>query len=234
MKNNNTQYQLAIEVLKKLGYSSEAGLQDGAKRIIRVPELFSDMLEYAKTQDSKEQSGAHLLSRTLQDGHTVASLMSNYQFEVTGAFLMAVELQTNPDTARKILNRMIEEGFWRELPDGRRIKVELPAAKDLPYCPGCALRFTRSVKSCPRCGYGSFEKAIDEGRIPDEIIKKYEKNSLNKSSYWYYLLEGKQKGPIPENELRELIKTNKISLDTFVWSEGMNNWEKASSMWQLQ
>ncbi len=47
-------------------------------------------------------------------------------------------------------------------------------------------------------------------------------------SDWHYALNGKQKGPVNDEEMRELIKDGKVDNDTTVWREGMPEWEPIS------
>ena len=42
---------------------------------------------------------------------------------------------------------------------------------------------------------------------------------------WYYVLNGAQAGPVDENQLDELVRTQVIAAETLVWKEGMANWE---------
>ncbi len=43
---------------------------------------------------------------------------------------------------------------------------------------------------------------------------------------WYYA-DGKRKvGPISEEELKSLVKSKKINIETLVWRQGMKDWEK--------
>ncbi len=41
---------------------------------------------------------------------------------------------------------------------------------------------------------------------------------------WFYALNGEQKGPIEEAELRQLVQQGTLSDDSLVWREGMVNW----------
>jgi hypothetical protein len=47
---------------------------------------------------------------------------------------------------------------------------------------------------------------------------------------WFYTLSGKKIGPLPEDELLNLVATKAIPEDTLVWQEGMSDWEKFSSL----
>src|ERR1700682_5257930 len=47
---------------------------------------------------------------------------------------------------------------------------------------------------------------------------------------WFYASEGKQQGPFPEIQLRELIGRGAITADTLVWTVGMTNWQKAAEI----
>jgi uncharacterized RDD family membrane protein YckC len=42
---------------------------------------------------------------------------------------------------------------------------------------------------------------------------------------WYYLDEGKQSGPVDDDQLGGLVRAGKVQLDTLVWAEGMENWQ---------
>lgn len=47
---------------------------------------------------------------------------------------------------------------------------------------------------------------------------------------WFYASEGKQQGPYPEGQFRDLIAQGVVSPDTLVWSEGMAGWQKAAEI----
>lgn len=44
---------------------------------------------------------------------------------------------------------------------------------------------------------------------------------------WFYASEGKQQGPYPEGQFRDLISQGVVRPDTLVWTEGMAGWQKA-------
>lgn len=47
---------------------------------------------------------------------------------------------------------------------------------------------------------------------------------------WFYASEGKQQGPFPEGQFRDLIAQGVVRADTLVWSEGMAGWQKAAEI----
>jgi hypothetical protein len=47
---------------------------------------------------------------------------------------------------------------------------------------------------------------------------------------WFFAHEGKQQGPYPEDQLRDLIARGAIGHDTLVWTEGMANWQRAGEV----
>lgn len=47
---------------------------------------------------------------------------------------------------------------------------------------------------------------------------------------WFYASEGKQQGPFPEGQFRDLIARGVVRADTLVWSEGMAGWQKAAEI----
>ncbi|MGY8662123.1 DUF4339 domain-containing protein [Bradyrhizobium sp. UFLA05-109] len=47
---------------------------------------------------------------------------------------------------------------------------------------------------------------------------------------WFYAAEGKQQGPYPEGQFRDLIAQGVVRPDTLVWTEGMAGWQKAAEI----
>lgn len=47
---------------------------------------------------------------------------------------------------------------------------------------------------------------------------------------WFYASEGKQQGPYPEGQFRDLIAQGIVRADTLVWTEGMAGWQKAAEI----
>jgi uncharacterized protein DUF4339 len=47
---------------------------------------------------------------------------------------------------------------------------------------------------------------------------------------WFYASEGKQQGPYPEIQLRDLITRGIVTADTLVWTEGMAGWQRAGDI----
>lgn len=47
---------------------------------------------------------------------------------------------------------------------------------------------------------------------------------------WFYASEGKQQGPFPEGQFRDLIAQGIVRPDTLVWTEGMAGWQKAAEI----
>jgi hypothetical protein len=47
---------------------------------------------------------------------------------------------------------------------------------------------------------------------------------------WFYAFDGKQQGPYPESQLRDLIVRGTVTADTLVWTEGMAGWQRAGDI----
>jgi hypothetical protein len=47
---------------------------------------------------------------------------------------------------------------------------------------------------------------------------------------WFYASEGKQQGPYPEAQFRDLVAQGVVRPETLVWSEGMASWQKAGEI----
>lgn len=50
---------------------------------------------------------------------------------------------------------------------------------------------------------------------------------------WYYAKNGKQEGPVPKQELRDLITRGEVSPGDLVWKEGMDLWTPAGEIADL-
>jgi hypothetical protein len=47
---------------------------------------------------------------------------------------------------------------------------------------------------------------------------------------WYYMDENRQMGPVPQVRLADLLQQGIIQKDTYVWTEGMADWQPASGV----
>jgi uncharacterized membrane protein YhaH (DUF805 family) len=47
---------------------------------------------------------------------------------------------------------------------------------------------------------------------------------------WFYAQNGERQGPVNENEAQQLVQAGTIGADTLVWTEGMQDWAKASAV----
>ncbi|MBX9570027.1 MAG: GYF domain-containing protein [Candidatus Obscuribacterales bacterium] len=47
---------------------------------------------------------------------------------------------------------------------------------------------------------------------------------------WYYAQNNQQKGPISEEELKDLLSSGVISMDSLVWKKGLPNWTEAKKL----
>jgi hypothetical protein len=48
--------------------------------------------------------------------------------------------------------------------------------------------------------------------------------------FWFFAAEGKQQGPYPEPQFRDLLARGIVRGDTLVWSEGMAVWQRAGEV----
>ncbi|MBM4163176.1 MAG: RDD family protein [Lentisphaerae bacterium] len=47
---------------------------------------------------------------------------------------------------------------------------------------------------------------------------------------WYYAVDGRQEGPVPESALQQLFQSQRLRPETLVWAETMKDWMCASSV----
>lgn len=51
---------------------------------------------------------------------------------------------------------------------------------------------------------------------------------------WYIVVDGEQKGPLPEVELSRLFAKGTVGLDSYVWKEGFEDWKVAGDVAELK
>jgi hypothetical protein len=65
---------------------------------------------------------------------------------------------------------------------------------------------------------------------PAELKRQQEEDKL-----WYYLdLNHQQEGPVSVVALRELWNTGRLELTSYVWSEGMTQWDRVDNLPELK
>jgi hypothetical protein len=47
---------------------------------------------------------------------------------------------------------------------------------------------------------------------------------------WFFAADGKQQGPYPDPQFRDLIARRIVTVETLVWTEGMSGWQKAGDV----
>jgi hypothetical protein len=47
---------------------------------------------------------------------------------------------------------------------------------------------------------------------------------------WYYTADNQQQGPVAESELKRLFAVGQISANTYVWSDGMTDWQRVAEI----
>jgi hypothetical protein len=47
---------------------------------------------------------------------------------------------------------------------------------------------------------------------------------------WFFAADGKQQGPYPDPQFRDLIARRVVTAETLVWTEGMSGWQKAGDV----
>jgi hypothetical protein len=65
------------------------------------------------------------------------------------------------------------------------------------------------------------------GRQIATISGETEFNTLERAEnmMWYYAAEGRQAGPVSQEDLAALVRSGHVSMDSLVWREGMPNWQ---------
>ncbi len=57
---------------------------------------------------------------------------------------------------------------------------------------------------------------------------------MSEQKSWYYVYQNDRKGPVPFEELVNLIKVQVLDSNSYVWSKGFENWKKLKDVEQLR
>ncbi|NIP95862.1 MAG: DUF4339 domain-containing protein, partial [Akkermansiaceae bacterium] len=50
---------------------------------------------------------------------------------------------------------------------------------------------------------------------------------------WYYAKDGKQEGPVSQDELQVMLQEQRLAPGVMVWREGMEDWQQAGEVPEL-
>lgn len=92
-------------------------------------------------------------------------------------------------------------------------------------CPECSTEITEQMRFCPHCG-----KPLQANSTTPEKEWFYMSAKANESIGWHLLdqiSESLQHGPVSEEALNKLFKSEQITPDTLVWKQGLSGWTKA-------
>jgi hypothetical protein len=97
----------------------------------------------------------------------------------------------------------------------------LPDLPEIPAQAGAGLR--RPLRWLERTSEGDGASSSGSSPPPREIPLGGDMAERS----WFYASEGKQQGPYAEQQFRTLVARGMVRADTFVWSEGMSDWQRA-------
>ncbi len=68
-------------------------------------------------------------------------------------------------------------------------------------------------------------KALNQTDLSSKIIEENKEEDIKEACWYYVDLDSKQHGPYTEDEMKSFLHQNKINRNTFVWTEGMEDWQ---------
>lgn len=72
------------------------------------------------------------------------------------------------------------------------------------------------------------------GNDTPEALATPEQREAFERALWFYLIEQNQQGPVAFAELRKVWRDGAIGPDTYVWREGMVDWQRVKQMRELE
>lgn len=144
----------ASALLLALHYPAPSRLAFAAARLAGAPAVLADLREYLRLGQPVIDATARTpacLTRPLAHELTLATLMSEALLAPSGAFLMAAEMEQDPQRADTLLARLIADGLWTVATDGTRSLCPIPLAGRFPRCLRCGRPQLDSAAGCPHC-----------------------------------------------------------------------------------
>lgn len=122
---------LKTQLRSKYGFEEEHA-ESAANRLMQYDKIYEAVTQFMHTDDIKDIEIA---------GHSVKSLVSDYNLEPIGAYLMLVEFAADPTTGEMYLTRLREDGHHVPIIEDGEIRgtefSSVPAADQTPNCPTC-------------------------------------------------------------------------------------------------
>lgn len=122
---------LKAQLITKYEFEEEHA-EDAANRLMSDNRIYEAVTQYMHSDNISDIEIA---------GHSVTSLVTDYDLEPIGAYLMLVEFAADPATGEKYLSRIREDGHHvPKTEDGEVVEIEfssVPAADQTPKCPTC-------------------------------------------------------------------------------------------------
>ncbi len=122
---------LTGQLTTKYGFEEEHA-ESAANRLMQYDNIYEAVTEYMHTDIVTDIEIA---------GHSITSLIQDYDLEPIGAYLMMVEFASDPTTGEMYLARLREDGHHVPIiEDGENRGTEfssVPAAEQTPRCPTC-------------------------------------------------------------------------------------------------
>ncbi len=67
---------------------------------------------------------------------------------------------------------------------------------------------------------------IDPSQTPKEIVAY----PVLGNGIWYLVINGQEAGPYKEQEVLSMLDEGRVNRDTYAWSEGMQDWQRAGTI----
>lgn len=77
---------------------------------------------------------------------------------------------------------------------------------------------------CLKCGYENEHDAVFCEKCGARLLP--ETPNVLQEEQWYYAVRGQSTGPCTMDEIIELFKNQSIDVNTYVWKEGMSDWQE--------
>jgi uncharacterized membrane protein len=76
-------------------------------------------------------------------------------------------------------------------------------------------------------GLPPIEDRIEEMPLPPKEIVTY---PMLGNGSWYIVVDGRETGPMSEEDVVERLESGEINGDTYAWSEGMQDWQRTRTI----
>ena len=233
LKQKNTRAKVSrAEKLVRANYSGEEGNKRRLEVVKALAELgdYEEALEEAMSIEDRTHRSKTLseVATTIQEVATALAVAGHYAEAKKAAHSININFEQTK-ALHAIAKRLAQEQQF----------MEALATYSPPRIDSCIKTLAQWWYAFEQAETGSFIAVLHEstavaGWVRSDWQKIHELLPFPQPTPYYVVVGGQQTGPHDMQSLRQLVQKGKLTRDSLVWTEGMDEWKEAGEVRGLQ